>query len=164
MKKLALIAALTCLAGSAMATSNPPVPIPSGKSPSYNGGLAFYGATMYYVETSTPTATGVLLASGSGVLFGAQCIGAGASDFGQAFDTAQAGVAVTQKGAALSPALPSQTSQVVAASQQVALMPWIPAGGSLRFTKGLGFVKSNASALACYVYALLDSVTAGPTH
>lgn len=163
MKKIALVAMLACLAGEAMA-ANPPQPIPSGKADSYTGGLAFYGATVFRVETSTPTATPILLGSGPGVLLGAQCIGSGAGDFGVPFDSNQtAGLTATTQGEALGGPVPSQTSQA-SATTQAALAPWVPAGGSARFSNGLAFIKSNASALSCYVYALFDSVTSGTSH
>ena len=166
MKKIALVVALLGLAGVGHA-ANPPLPkgpASANSNPVSYQALAFYGATTYRIETSTPTATGVLLGTGPGVLFGAQCTGAGNSDFGQAFDTAQgSGLVLGTQGSALGTGIPAQTSQGASVTQQAFTM-WVPAGGSLRFTKGLGFLKSNATAMSCYVYALLDSVTGSGTH
>ncbi len=116
---------------------------------------------MYRVETSTPTATPVLLGTGSGILFGISCTSGTVGDYGLAFDSAtSAGLTVGTQGKALSP----QVASPGYGNATLSFGTWVPAGGSARFTNGLAFIKSNASLMSCLVNAIFDSQTSGSTH
>jgi hypothetical protein len=165
MKGLTLVAAMLCLAGIAMA--NPPTPnVGTNRNPPPYDNLVFYGANVYRVEASTPTAVAVQLGVGSGILYSVVCSSGLTGEFGIAADTS------VTTGLSLSP-LPSgvfisplvYTSIPTANESASAFGQWAPPFLGTRFSKGLAFIKSDASALEnCLVYAIFDANTSGTSH
>lgn len=172
MKHWMLGIALVCFGSAAFATT-PAAPlqsVPNGNTFAFSG-LDYYGSSSYFVEASTPTDTAVLLASGSGYFYGADCSSGTLGDFGMLFDSNTAsGITINTKGKALTPAV---FTGVVAASTTANTYfgagnfgKYLPPGGAKRFTKGLVGIKHGSSNANCQFEALLDSdIQASPsTH
>lgn len=166
MKTLALLVVALSIVTSAYATNaaQPLQLVPNSNPLQFTGSLTYYGVTTYRVESSTPTATPVLLGSGSGFLYGVECSSGASGDSGLALDSASAsGLTNLSQGKALSPFVYSSAATANAA--QATLGQWIPAGGSKRFVNGLAFIKTNSgSSFTCLVSALFDSVIASGSH
>lgn len=123
--------------------------------------LDFYGSLPYYVESSTPGATPVLLVAGSGYLYGVYCSSGASGDFGKALDSATAsGITTATQGKSLTPAVLSSVNGVTTCTAGQVCGQFTPAR-PVRFVNGLVFVKQITSGAAggedCVAYALSDA-------
>lgn len=164
---LMLVLASFAMPRAARASVVPPIHSASTPNTEYRG-LTFFGGSVYRVEASTGADTPVLLASGSGVLFGVSCSSGSSGDFGMVFDSASAsGVTIATTGKALSPAVLSSANGVTTCTGQAVCGQWTPPGGSVRFSNGLVAIKHGSGGANdnCQVYALTDAeISAASTH
>ena len=171
MKNL-LVALLMCSAGFAGATaSQQPSFTPPNSNPNYMPNLAFYGANVYRLESSTAANAAVSLFTGSGYLYGISCSSGASGDFGLAYDSGSVtGINVTTTGISLSPAVLSSSNSVTSCTAGGVCGQWSAPGGAVRVHNGLVALKYGAAASGlfetCYLYALPDAViqAAPQTH
>lgn len=157
MKSLMLVVAAICLASVAKAsTPQNPLYSQSNANPIPLSNLTFYGASKYYVESSTPAAVPIQLFVGTGFYYGISCDSGTAGDVGVALDAASSsGLTASSTGKAL-----GQHVFTVASSTGCTSLTCgkdLPPGGATRIKLGLVGVKSGSGANNCVIYALSDA-------
>lgn len=157
MKGLALALVTLCLAASAAKADAPQNPLysQSNANPVPLQNLNFYGASKYYVESSTPAAAPVQLFVGSGFYYGMSCDSGTAGDLAVALDAASpSGLTVASTGKAL-----GQRTLTVASSTGCTSLTCgkdAPAA-PVRIKNGLVGVKSGSGGNNCTILALSDA-------
>lgn len=165
MKSLISFVVVLCLASvaKAAAPTNPLYSQPNA-NPIPLQNLVFYGGTAYHVDASTPAATPVLLAAGSGFLYGVACSSGTSGDLGRAFDSASSsGLTLTTSGKSLSPDVLASAGPT-ACTGQATCGQWAPPSGAVRFKNGLAFLKAGSAYENCTAYALTDAEIAAGSH
>lgn len=163
MKKYLLLAlfALSVSQANALTAAQPLTIVPNGSPLQFTGNLTYYGSTPYYIESSTPAATAVLLVSGSGFFYGVNCSSGAVGDNVQFFDSASAsGITSSTQGKALTSPLYNLVSVSSNSAVSVSNLQnrFIPAGDSERYTHGIVGLKTGSNYYSCQIQALPDAV------
>ena len=110
----------------------------------------FIGATVYRVESSTPTHTPILLVSGSGFVYSVTTSSGVATDYCVGMDSASInGITMETQGKAITPAVWSANSATGCTSNGSCGM-WTPAA-PVRFENGLVGIKVGTNADCLFV-------------
>lgn len=135
----------------------------------FDGNLNYYGASQYYVESSTPANTPVVLFTGKGFFYGVDCSSGTSGDFFIAMDTTAAtNVTAALVGHALTPPVLSSVNGVTTCTAQGTCGVYRPAQPK-RVVNGLIGIKSsttgnNGGTTNCQISALSDAAISATTH
>ena len=171
MKKLTWAFILLCAFGNTVVSANTagePSHVPVNPNSQFNGTLSYYGASKYYIESSTPTDTAVQMFVGSGYFYGAACSSGTIGDYMVPFDTATpSGITIATTGHAITPQVFSVPIVLGSTSAPSGLFGKFETNfGPMRVSNGLAAIKHGVTGGAdnCVIWALSDAEISAGSH